>query len=70
MLRISVKKIYFGTSGFSDALMANCSHDSREQMIEEQLVTLHSTRRANYEDMTQDPAFIQQLSEEIIAFWQ
>ena len=53
----------------SDALMANCSFVSREQMIEEQLEKLSPFNREECPDQTEDPIFIQNLSKDIMAFW-
>lgn len=55
----------------SDALMENCSMDSREQMIQEQLEQMSPFNESTIEcpDMTEDPVFIQKLSKDIMAFW-
>jgi hypothetical protein len=58
----------------SDALMANCSHDWREQMIEEQMEKMNPFNIQDPkhidQDQTQDPKFIKQLTKDIMGFWE
>lgn len=54
--------------------MENCSLDSREQMIEEQMEKFHpfntkDGKKVECPDQTEDPVFIQKLSCDIEAFW-